>query len=126
MRRIWIVVVALVTLSACAPVAEVIADTIERSDGATLAYGPQSLVFDPGDSTALGVIVRADGVDLSLLSVPDGAECEVTSTTLDCRLGDVESVTTIGLTGGGVIANATWRRAHSNAVFLTHAEVPAP
>lgn len=133
MRRLTSLLLALAVagmLAACAPVAEGLADLVERNDGAALTYvltgqadGP-GLAFDPGPELARGVIVRAEGDDLQLLSVPEGATCTVTTTTLDCRLGDVTTTTTVGLTGGGVVANATWRRAGSSTVYLTFAHLP--
>ena len=123
--RIWILLVALAALAACAPVAQVVADTIERSDGATLAYvfegepGGPGIAFDPGSATALGVIVRGEADEFTLLSIPDGATCEVTTTLFDCRLGDVTDTTLIGVTGTNVTANATWRRAGGTTVYLT-------
>lgn len=125
-RRLAGAALALVVLAlaSCAPIAQVIADGIERNDGASLTYVEwPGLAFDPGPSPARGVIVRAEGDDLALLFVPDGATCTVTATQLDCRLGTVTEVTTVGVSGRGVVANATWRRV-GPTVFLTFARLP--
>ena len=109
-------------VTSCAPVAGVITDLITRSDGATLSYVHQGLEFDPGEQVAVGVIVRAEGENLALLSTPDGATCTMVSgAQLDCRLGDVTEPVTIGLTGRGVVANASWRRSTGSSVYLVFA-----
>ena len=131
-RALPFLAVLVLLLGACAPVAEGLADLVERNDGAALTYvlasepGGPGLAFEPGPELARGVIVRAEGESLTLLAIPEQAECTVTTTTLDCRLGDVEATTTIGLTGLGVVANATWRRAGSSTVYLTFARLPEP
>lgn len=130
MKRIWILLAALAALVGCAPVAQVVADQLERSDGATLTYvladqpGGPGLAFDPDGRTATGVIMRAEADELTLLGVPDGATCEVTTTTLDCRLGTVTTTTLVGVTGTNVVANATWRRPAASTVYLTFATLP--
>src|SRR5690606_19346371 len=107
-----------------------IADGIDNSDGASLTYvladmpnGP-GLEFDPGLEMARGVIVRADGENLALLTVPEGVTCTVVTDQIDCRLGDVEERVVIGLTGADVTANATWRRTGNSQVSLTFAKLP--
>lgn len=107
--------------TACAPVAGELARAIDNRDGATLTFVHQGLAFDPGPAPALGVIVRAEGDQLQLLAVPDGATCTVTTTQFDCRLGTVTTTTTIGLTGRAVVANATWRRNGATTVHITFA-----
>lgn len=109
------------TFPACAPIAGEVARAVDNSDGATLTYAHQGLAFDPGLTPAVGVIVRAEGGNLQLLEVPDSATCTVTTTRLDCRLGTVTATTTVGLSGRAIVANATWRRAGSSAVYLTFA-----
>lgn len=129
-RALILSLIAAVVLGACAPVANLLVDLTERSDGATLTYvlrdapGGPGLAFDPDGRTARRVIVRAEGDELALLAVPDGATCTVTTTSLDCRLGDVTEVTVVNLTGLGVVANATYRRAGSSTVYLTTARLP--
>src|SRR5690606_5500295 len=66
------------TFPACAPIAGEVARAVDNSDGATLTYAHQGLAFDPGLTPAVGVIVRAEGGNLQLLEVPDGATCTVT------------------------------------------------
>lgn len=116
MRRWLLLAPLLLLLSACAPVAGVIGGLVERNDGAALTYvlrgqeGGPGLAFDPGPAQARGVIIRAEGDDLALLSVPKGATCTVVTTKLDCRLGTVAEPVIVGLSGGGVVASATWRR----------------
>lgn len=134
MRRLLapLILAAVVLLASCAPVAGGIADLVERNDGAALTYvlssapGGPGLAFDPGEALARGVIVRAEGDELQLLSVPEGAVCTVETDKLDCRLGDVTDTTLIGVTGGNVVANATWRRVGASTVFLTFAQLPEP
>lgn len=122
MRKTLIALIAALGLfTACAPVAQVIVDAIDSSDGATLAYVERGIEFDPGPAVALGVIVRAEGGNLALLEVPDGARCTLEAERLDCRLGDRSEPVTIRITGQGVVANATWRRAGSSTVYLTFA-----
>lgn len=126
--------VLVLLVGACAPVAGGAAGLIENNDGAALTYvladqpGGPGLAYDPGPALARGVIIRAEGDDLQLLSVPEGATCTVTTSTLDCRLGDLDVGATsfVGLTGGGVVANATWRRAGGSTVYLTFAQLPEP
>lgn len=129
MRRLAALLLVVLALASCAPVAQLIADGIERNDGATLTYvlrdqpGGPGLAFDPGPEPARGVIVRAEGDTIALLSVPDGATCTVTTTQLDCRLGTVTETVAIGVTGTNVAANATWRRSGA-PVYLTFARLP--
>lgn len=128
MRRLAALLLVVLALASCAPVAQMIAEGIERNDGATLTYvlvsepGGPGLAFDPGPEPARGVIVRAEGDTLALLSVPAGATCTVTAAQLDCRLGTVTETTLIGVTGTNVAANATWRRTGAN-VYLTFAKL---
>jgi len=121
-------VVAAVTLTGCSVLIPAVVPAIERNDDAALTYvldrQPRGLEFDPGSAPALGVIVRAEGDDLQLLTAPDGATCTVAADRLDCRLGDVTEPAFIGLSGRSVVANATWRRAGSNAVYLVFATLP--
>ena len=118
---------AALLLTSCAPVAAWGRDLIDTTDGATLSYVQRAddqlpgLRFDPADQVALAVIIVARGSDLQLLAYPDGADCTATSTTLDCRLGDVSAATDINLTGRQVIASATWRRDGSTRVLQTFA-----
>lgn len=125
MRRILLALPLLLVallLTACPPIAGGIADFIENSDGATLTYVHQGLAFDPGPELARGVIIRAEGDELALLSVPGGATCTLTNDRLDCRLGQVTEATTVGLTGLGVVANATWRRVGDSSVYMVFAQ----
>lgn len=96
-------------------------DLIENSDGATLTYVTAGLEFDPGPTAALGVIVRVDGENLGVTELPEGVTCEVEDQQLECRLGDVANPVRLGVTGGDVIANAAWRRAGANTVYVTFA-----
>lgn len=129
-RALPFLAVLVLLVGACAPIAGGAAGLIEKNDGAALTYvlatqeGGPGLAYDPGPMLARGVIIRAEGDDLQLLSVPEGATCTVTTTTLDCRTPIVDEVIIIGLTGQGVVANATWRRAGSGTVYLTFAEPP--
>lgn len=119
MKRL--ILVALLLLSSCAPVASVGRDVVERTDGATLAYVDQGLAFDAGETTAFGVILVARGEQLVLLASPEGATCSVEADVLDCRLGDVTGVATVNLTGLSVVASATYRRDGANAVYQVFA-----
>jgi hypothetical protein len=119
-RRLALALALLALLAtACVPVANLGRDLIDTGDGATLVYIERGLRFDPdatGDArTALGVVLVATGEALTLLSAPDGATCTVQSadTILDCRLGDVTEPVTVHLTGRGVLASVTYRRADS-------------
>lgn len=126
-RALILALAAALLLSACAPVASWGRDLLDTTDGATLSYVQRSddqlpgLRYDPGDQVALAVIIVARGSDLQLLAYPDGADCTVTSTTLDCRLGDVASTVDVSLTGRQVVASATWRRDGSTRVLQTFA-----
>lgn len=115
------VLAAVPLLTACPPIAQAVVDVSERNDDASLTYVTQGIAFDPGSSAALGAILIIQGTNLSLLSVPEGAECNLAEDEIDCRLGTVQNRTTVGLTGQGVIANVTWRRAGSATVYLLFA-----
>lgn len=123
MRRIALIGLLVTFLASCAPLAQVVADKLERSDGATLEYVTRGVEFNPDGRAALGVIIRAEGDELQLISVPQG-ECVMTATTADCRLGEVTDVVKVGLTGKNVVANATWRREGASTVYLTFAQLP--
>lgn len=126
--RLGLLAALVVALGACAPIAQLLPPLLEHNDGAALTYvladqpGGPGLEFDPGQAVARGVIVRADGINLVLLSQPEGAECTVTDTELDCRLGNVSAAVLIGLSGQDVLANATWRRTDST-VYRTFARL---
>lgn len=119
MKRLILVV--LLFLASCAPVATVGRDLVERTDGATLTYVEQGLAFNSGEATAFGVILVARGEQLVLLAAPEGASCSIDADVLDCRLGDVTGVTTVNLTGLSVVASATYRRDGANAVYQVFA-----
>lgn len=129
MRRLVLLAALIFSLTACTPVAVTLSKLVEHNDGARLTYvladqpeGP-GLAFHPGDSLARGVIIRADGENLELLSFPENATCTIAATELDCRLGDVSDLTFIGLTGDGVIAFASWRREGSSTVYRVFGEL---
>lgn len=132
-RRTAALALAVLTLAlgACAPVAQLIADGIDNSDGATLAYvltdmpGGPGLTFKPGPAPARGVIVRIEGDTLAILSVPPGATCTLEAARADCRLGNVTDPVFIGATGQNVAANATWRRVGAK-VYITFARLETP
>ena len=121
-RLLIVALAAALLASACAPVATFVRDTIDTSDGATLAYVQASaetlsgVLFDPAGEVALGVILVARGTELELLAYPDGATCAASSTLIDCRLGDLSEPTAVSLAGRGVIASATYRREGANTV----------
>lgn len=121
-RLLILAIAAALFAGACAPVATFVRDTIDSSDGATLAYvqaTPETLsgvLFDPDGRPALGVIIIARGTELELLAYPDGATCAASSTLIDCRLGDLSEPIAVSLAGRGVIASATYRREGANTV----------
>lgn len=124
---IALAVAAVLALSACAPVAQLARDLVDTSDGATLAYlfrtdaHPPGLTFDPGPEPALSAILIARGTELEVLGIPAGVVCTATPELVDCRLGDVEARTFVYLTGRGVIASVTYRRAGETRVYQTFA-----
>lgn len=129
MKKLALLATLIFLLTACTPLAVTLTKLVEHNDGARLTYvlpdqpmGP-GLSFYPGTSMARGAIVRADGSDLELLSFPENAECTVTVTTLDCRLGDVTEEVFIGLVGDNVIANVTWRRSGDATVYRLFGEL---
>lgn len=117
----------LLALGACAPLAQFGRDLIDTPDGATLTYVYRDadvlpgLRFDPGDSPALGAVLIITGSSLALLTVPDGATCEATETSIDCRWPAITEPATVNLTGRGVLAYISWRRSDSPRVLHTFA-----
>lgn len=116
-----VLAVGALLLASCAPAAQAIADAVDTSDGAVLSYVEHGVSFDPGATMARGVIIRAEGDNLAITAVPDGATCTLVTDKADCRLFDVSEPVTIGMTGKNVVSNATWRRSGSSTVFLTFA-----
>lgn len=113
----WVVALVLaVLLVGCTPVAEVVADAIERGDGATLSYVTGGLVFDPATEVARGVTVVAEGENLRLTEELKG--CVVAQEVLKCNLGIVSEPVTIHVTGSGVLASATYRRLTANTLYF--------
>lgn len=129
-RRALFLAIAAATvlaLAACAPVASFGRDLLDSGDGATLAFhqatevDPPGVTFNPDGRPALGVIVVATGTQLVLHTHPPNAVCTSTPELIDCRLGDLTEPATIGMTGRGVLASATYRRPESNNVRQTFA-----
>lgn len=119
---------AALALSSCAPVATLARDVLDTSDGATLSYlartetNPPGLLFAAGPAgPALGVILIARGTELEVLGIPDGVTCNATPELVDCRLGDVPETAYVYMTGRGVIASVTYRRAEETRVYQTFA-----
>lgn len=121
MKRIAVVVALALLLTSCAPAAAYFRDLIERADGATLTYLEDGLGFDSGPAVAVSVIVVAVGNELVLVEAPEGATCSLDADMLTCLLGDVEGRTAILLTGGDVLANATYRRGDAPQVYQVFA-----
>lgn len=125
--RLALIAAAAILMTGCLPVAQLARDILDTTDGAVLSYVQRStdtlpgLAYDPGDQVALGVIIVARGTDLQLLAVPEGATCTATAQLIDCRLGDVQGLTLVPLTGRQVVASATWRRHGSPTVLQTFA-----
>lgn len=126
-RLLPVLIAATLLLGACAPVAQYARDLLDTTDGATLSYVERTttslpgLSYDPGEGVALAAIVVARGTDLVLLGVPEGVACTATVSLIDCRLGDVSGPVLLAMTGRGVTASATWRRAGSSTVLQTFA-----
>lgn len=126
-RSIALALAVVLTLAACAPVAQVARDLVDTSDGAVLAYlfrtdaHPPGLTFDAGPEAALGVILIARGTELEVLGIPAGVSCNATPELVDCRLGDVDERAYVYMTGRGVIASVTYRRAGDTRVYQTFA-----
>lgn len=128
LRRILpLLAIAAIALSACAPVAQFARDVLDTSDDATVSYllrTPETLpglAFDPGETTAFGAILVARGEELTVLGTPEGVTCTATPVLVDCRLGDRSEPTYVYLTGRGVIASVTYRRAESTTVYQAFA-----
>ena len=107
--------VLIALLTACAPVARVIVGTIERDGSSALTVSGSVWTFDPGPTTALGVIFIAEGYDLVLA---DDDACRLTEeTVVRCDWGNVVTPVTVTLSGNDIIAAANYRRTGSNSVY---------
>lgn len=115
MKRLALVLAVSLALVGCAPLANTIVDTIERDNGATLIVNDWSWTFDPGETSALGVIFIAEGFDMQ---VSGSDKCRFTEpTVVRCDFGDVAAPISIDLTGKDIIAAANYRRTGKNTVY---------
>jgi hypothetical protein len=72
--------------------------------------------FNPGESTALGVIFIAEGEDLALA---ENSACGFTETAVvRCNWGDVSEPVSVTLSGSDIIAAANYRRVGANTVYV--------
>lgn len=116
----WLAAVLLsAALVGCAPVADVVADAIERGDGATLSYVTGGLTFDPGETGTRGVVLVAEGEGLRLTAATRG--CVVTQEILKCTLGVVSEPLTVHVSGKNVLASVTYRRLTASTLYFVFA-----
>jgi hypothetical protein len=97
-------------LVSCAPAQDFTTGAVNKTTGdeAVLAPDMASLIFAPA-GTVTDVLVDVLGEQLKSLDPKDN--CIGTDTHLQCLLGDVSELTVIEMTGVGVSAVATYRRA---------------
>lgn len=138
-RSLLALAIAALLLTACVPFARIARDLLDTSDGATLHYVDATdatlpgLRFDPAGA-AYDALLVATGTDLIVLAVPENASCTIAadSRRMDCPLGFTDASgrrfldepITIHLSGGSVLANASYRRAGSNIPLVTYARDP--
>lgn len=128
MRR-FLPLALVLLLASCAPVARIIADTLEHSDGATLTYVSGGVTFDPDGRVARTVVISLDGYDLDILAIPQGRcdQAESTETVkFDCFLGSVTQPIFINYSGKSVLAFGSWRRPGSSELFRVFATLEEP
>jgi len=117
--------VLVTVLAACAPIQHATTGGLNAATGdsasLTFVLEPKSgLEFDPGSSTALGVLVDVQADEITAY---DHDLCAPYEYGVDCKLGDVTSPTFIRVSGTRVTAGAQYRRAGSSRVyheFATH------
>lgn len=118
-------VIVMTVLAACAPLQHATTGGLNSATGdsasLTFVLAPASgLQFDPGQSTALGVLVDVQADEITAY---DHALCTPYEYGVDCKLGDVASPTFIRVSGKRVTAGAQYRRVGSSRVyheFATH------
>jgi hypothetical protein len=110
MTRLLGLLLALSILASCIPVQDAATGAVNSQvgDEAVLGVSTASLLFAPA-GRATDVLVDILGTDLKSLDPKDN--CIGTDTHLQCLLGDVSELTVIELTGVGVSAVVTYRRA---------------
>lgn len=121
--RILTWLLAVVTLSSCAPAATAALNTALGDEAAlvfaiddTTACGDiptTGLCFTPADEPALGV--KLDIIAETVTSLDPACEAETYGAT--CPLGDVTSPTFIAITADHVTATAFYRRPDSNRIL---------
>ena len=121
MKRL-LLLIALLALTACAPVAETGRDWLERDGGATITYVAEGVSVDPAETAMLDTTLVAES-ELPIILAPGQPACVVEAeVVLKCRLGRVESPVIVRYTGTDVIVNVAYRRAATgNTIYLNFA-----
>lgn len=120
MKRLLIPLILTLLITSCTPalrdrLVRTGATLIERNDSARLYLIEDGVAFDPGSSVALGTIVTMDGGDLQLTAVPEGVTCATElPEQIECRLGDVTTMTVVYFSGTNVLTAANYRRPGSD------------